>query len=73
MSERQVRRVLGQHRFTQRQLPKGRADQKNLVADMVELARRYGRCGYRRIAALLRDAGGARMTSVLNARGSVRG
>ena len=28
-----------------------------MVADMVELARRYGRYGYRRIAALLRDAG----------------
>ncbi len=28
-----------------------------LVADMIELARQYGRYGYRRIAALLRDAG----------------
>ncbi len=27
------------------------------MADMIELARRYGRYGYRRIAALLRDAG----------------
>ena len=28
-----------------------------MVADMIELARQYGRYGYRRIAALLRDAG----------------
>jgi len=28
-----------------------------MVADMTELARQYGRYGYRRIAALLREAG----------------
>lgn len=28
-----------------------------MVADMIELALQYGRYGYRRIAALLRDAG----------------
>ncbi len=28
-----------------------------MVADMIELARQYGRYGYRRIAALLREAG----------------
>ena len=38
-------------------IPRGRADEDRLVADMIELARRYGRYGYRRIAALLRDAG----------------
>ncbi|GLP87876.1 hypothetical protein GCM10007921_34370 [Tritonibacter mobilis] len=27
-----------------------------MVADMIELTRQYGRYGYRRIAALLRDA-----------------
>jgi len=36
---------------------KGRADEDRLVADMIELAREFGRYGYRRIAALLRDAG----------------
>ena len=35
----------------------GRADEERLIADMIELARQYGRYGYRRIAALLRDAG----------------
>lgn len=44
-------------RSTQRKLPRGRADEDRLVADMIELARQYGRYGYRRIAALPRDAG----------------
>ena len=57
VSERRVCRVLGQHRSTQRKLPVGRADEERLIADMIELARQYGRYGYRRIAALLRDAG----------------
>ena len=41
----------------QRRLPQGRADEERLVADIIELTRKYGRYGYRRIAALLRDAG----------------
>ena len=49
--------MLGQHRSTQRHVPKSRADEELLVADMIELARQYGRYGYRRIAALLRNAG----------------
>lgn len=57
VSERRVCRVLGQHRSTQRGLPQGRADEERLVADMIELTRQYGRYGYRRVAALLRDAG----------------
>ena len=57
VSERRACRVLGQHRSTQRRLPQGRADEGRLVADMIELARQYGRYGYRRIAVHLRDAG----------------
>ena len=57
VSERRACRVLGQHRSAQRHIPRGRDDEDRLVADMIELARRYGRYGYRRIAALLRDAG----------------
>jgi putative transposase len=49
--------VLEQHRSTQRHVPKGRADEGRLVADMIELARQFGRYGYRRIAVLLREAG----------------
>ena len=57
VSERRICRVLGQHRSTQRHAPRGREDEERLIADMIELARQYGRYGYRRIAALLREAG----------------
>lgn len=51
--------MLGQHRSTQQKVPRGRDDEAALTADIVELARRYGRYGYRRITALLRQAGWA--------------
>jgi putative transposase len=38
-------------------VPRGIDDEAALLADLVELARRYGRYGYRKIAALLRAAG----------------
>jgi len=57
VSERRACRVLGQHRSTQRHRPSGCADEDLLVTDMIELTRKFGRYGYRRIAALLRDAG----------------
>ena len=57
VSERRACRVLGQYRSTQRHAPKSREDEQRLVEDMIELARQYGRYGYRRIAVLLRDAG----------------
>ena len=38
-------------------MPKSRDGEDLLVQDMIALARQYGRYGYRRIAALLRDAG----------------
>jgi putative transposase len=59
VSERRACAALGQHRSTQRKLPQGRADAERLTADVVELARQYGRYGYRKIAALLRQAGWA--------------
>ena len=57
VSERLACRVLGQYRSTQRKNPQGRADDAALTADIVELATRYGRYGYRRITALLHAAG----------------
>lgn len=59
ISERFACRVLGQHRSTQQKRPRGAGDEAALTADIIELARRYGRYGYRRITALLRDAGWA--------------
>ena len=58
VSERKACRVLGQHRSTQRRAPRGRDDEEQLIADIVELVRRYGRYGYRKIAALLRSTAG---------------
>ena len=58
MSERRVCLVLGQHRSTQRKRPRGHDDEERLTADIVELARQYGRYGYRKIAALLRSTAG---------------
>ena len=57
MAERRVCRVLGQHRSTQRKLPKGRADEDALTRAIIALASEYGRYGYRRIWALLRQQG----------------
>ena len=57
VSERRACRALGQHRSTQRRVPRGRQDEEALRADVIELARQYGRYGYRTIAALTREAG----------------
>jgi putative transposase len=57
VSERRVCAALGQHRSTQRKAPRGHDDEEALTADIVEFARQYGRYGYRKITALLRDAG----------------
>jgi putative transposase len=58
LSERRVCRVLGQHRSTQRRIPQGRDDEARLTADIIALARQYGRYGYRKIAELLRSRAG---------------
>ena len=65
VSERRACAALGQHpgacaanhRSTQRKRPRGRDDEDRLVADIIELARQYGRYGCRKVTALLRDAG----------------
>jgi putative transposase len=57
ISERRACTALGQHRSTQRKIPHGRDDDARLTDDIVELARQYGRYGYRKIAELLRRAG----------------
>jgi putative transposase len=57
VSERRACRALGQHRSTQRKAPRGKMEEEQLRADLIALARQYGRYGYRKISALLRDAG----------------
>jgi putative transposase len=58
VSERFACRVLGQHRSTQRKNAKKPDDDETaLTADIIALATWYGRYGYRRITALLREAG----------------
>ena len=57
VSERRACRALRQHRSVQRRLPKVSSDEVALTAAITELATKYGRYGYRRITALLRQAG----------------
>jgi putative transposase len=57
VSERRACRVLGQPRSTRRRAAHVPDDEPALVRRMVELATRYGRYGYRRVAALLRAEG----------------
>ena len=45
-------------RSTRRKTPRGRDDEERLTAAIVELARRYGRYGYRKVAELLRSTAG---------------
>ena len=59
VSERRACAVIGQARATQRRRPEVRDDEAALTASIERLATRYGRYGYRRIAALLREAGWA--------------
>ena len=57
ISERRACRVIGQHRSSQRKRPVVRADEDALTAAIIWLACTYGRHGYRRVTALLRNAG----------------
>jgi putative transposase len=57
VSERRACRVINQPRPTQRRVLMSRDDEESLTADIVDLAIRFGRYGYRRITALLRDQG----------------
>ena len=57
VSERLACRVLGQHRSTQRKKLTKPDDEVALTADITSLATQYGRYGYRRITAMLRQRG----------------
>lgn len=55
--ERRACRVLGQPRSTQRHPPEGTAEEAALTADVVRVARQYGRYGYRHVTVLLQQEG----------------
>ena len=57
ISERRACRVINQPRPTQRRTLKSLDDEESLTRDIIKLAVRFGRYGYRRITALLRDLG----------------
>jgi putative transposase len=57
VSERFACRVLKQHRATQRKVARAADDEAALTADIIALAKQFGRYGYRRITALLRAEG----------------
>ena len=57
VSERRACRVLGQARATQRYAATERDDEEPLTKRIIHLASAYGRYGYRRITALLRNEG----------------
>lgn len=57
VSQRRACQVLGQARSTQRYNARVGEEEDQLVARVIELASRYGRYGYRRVTALLRQEG----------------
>jgi transposase InsO family protein len=57
VSERRACRVIGQARATQRYSKKDSEDEEMLCEQIVSLASKYGRYGYRRITAMLRNDG----------------
>jgi hypothetical protein len=57
VSERRACIVLNQPRATQRRVLKSLDDEESLTNDIIKLAVRFGRYGYRRITAILRELG----------------
>ena len=61
ISQRGACQVLGQARATQIRKPSPLSDEKRLTEDIITLATKYGRYGYRRITALLNNQMGWRV------------
>jgi putative transposase len=61
VSERRACKVLEQTRSTQRRISSPPSDEQQLTDDIITLATRYGRYGYRRITALLNNKCGWRV------------
>ena len=58
VSERRACKVLDQARATQRRNPLPPSDERQLTEDIIALAAKYGRYGYRRVTALLNNDNG---------------
>jgi putative transposase len=61
VSERRACKVFKQTRSTQRRILSPPSDEKQLTDDIIALATKYGRYGYRRITALLKNEYGWRV------------
>lgn len=57
VSQRRACHALAQHRSTQWRTPRSADDEARLTADIVRLATKFGRYGYRRVTALLKSEG----------------
>ena len=57
ISQRRACKVIEQSRSTQRYKRSRRTDEEALRSDIIRLSTKYGRYGYRRITALLRQSG----------------
>jgi transposase InsO family protein len=57
VSERRACRVIGQVRTTQRLIRLTGGEKEKLIAHIIQLATKYGRYGYRRVTALLKQEG----------------
>ena len=69
VSERRACAALGQHRDE----PQVVTSEQRLTADIIELARQYGRYGYRKMRLLRQDAAGLSTISGSSVSGNVRG
>ena len=57
LSERRICSTVGQHRSTQRKVPISLPDEERLTEDIIELAKEFGRYGYRMITGMLNNSG----------------
>ena len=57
VSERRACQVLGQARATQRRQLSPPSDEERLTAEIITLTTKYGRYGYRRTTAMLKNSG----------------
>jgi hypothetical protein len=67
VSERRAWRVVGLPRSTQRYHKQPADDEEYLTERIIVLASQYGRYGYRRVTALLRNEGWIELVQITNA------